>query len=263
LVGPRLSYKEDNHLNYFSVLQRTDPLFILGTGRSGTHWIGQILDSHSEVEAMIEERPFLNWSTRMALEPARSGHLYLPMVLAYRARLLLTRARILADKSHPNIWQAEKLALSFPAAKFVAIQRGVEATVASMMRHDGVLLWQKNWREYSLPNRFLGINETNAEGYESFSVAKKCALRWLAHAKQLENLEKRLGDKVFIIEYEKLSDSPKEVLMNLRFFLGLKREFDTPQVKVDSRKKWKGQLSTDDLSDISDVVCGKMNDLYD
>src|SRR3712207_6711549 len=45
------------------------PIFVLGTGRSGTTWMGRILDSHAEIAASIERRRFFRLSTQMALDP--------------------------------------------------------------------------------------------------------------------------------------------------------------------------------------------------
>ena len=33
------------------------PIFVIGTGRSGTHWIGYILAAHPDIRATIEVSP--------------------------------------------------------------------------------------------------------------------------------------------------------------------------------------------------------------
>ena len=46
-------------------------IFVLGTGRSGTHWLGYILDAHPDIHVAIEERTKFRLATRAALRPGR------------------------------------------------------------------------------------------------------------------------------------------------------------------------------------------------
>ncbi len=54
----------------------TRPIFVIGTGRSGTHWLGYSLGNHPEIRATIEVQPMFGLSTRMALNPALEMQLF-------------------------------------------------------------------------------------------------------------------------------------------------------------------------------------------
>ena|GEM_PF-6704601 len=43
-------------------------IFIVGCGRSGTHWLGYILDAHPDIVATIEKRSIFRKVTAMALD---------------------------------------------------------------------------------------------------------------------------------------------------------------------------------------------------
>ena len=132
-------------------------------------------------------------STQMAMNPGLEKRLYPQLVKAYKQELSKSAPKLYMDKSHPNIWLAEKLKASFPRALFIGIERNPYATVASMMKHKGVTAWHSRWREFPVPNRFLGISATEAEGYENIPIASQCAMRWLAHHSRMSRLENILG----------------------------------------------------------------------
>jgi hypothetical protein len=72
--------------------------------------------------------------------------------------VLSFRKNFYLDKSHPNIWIADKIKEEFPEAKFVGIERNPFATVSSMLKHRGVMKWHRDWKSFPVPNRFLGID---------------------------------------------------------------------------------------------------------
>jgi hypothetical protein len=120
---------------------RADPIFVLGTGRSGTHWVAWILQPHPKLATLVEKPPIFNWVTEMAIDPTAEGRLFARLVERYRLEAANMRPKRLLDKSHPNIWLAEALAKSLPDAQFVGILRDVFGTVASSLRHAGVRYW--------------------------------------------------------------------------------------------------------------------------
>lgn len=232
----------------------TRPVFVIGTGRSGTHWLGYSLGSHPEVLATVEGRPMFGLSTRMALNPTLEGKLFWRLVMAYKLQLLRAAPRLYVDKSHPNIWIAEKLQKAFPQALFVGIERNPYATVASMMKHGGVSAWHRRWREFPIPNRFLGITHEIADTYDSIPFASQCAMRWLAHHRRMNELKSALGDALLLITYESFTQNTEHTIHGLKQFLGLHQALPIPEVKTESLNKWKSQLSDAELVDIQDIV---------
>ena len=231
-----------------------EPIFIIGTDRSGTHWIARTLAAHPEVRATIEQKPMFKWATKMAANPAMEDELFPKLVRLYKWQVFRSAPQHYLDKSHPSIWFAERLAEAFPAARFVGIQRDPFATVSSMLRHKGASGWAHAWRTYPVPNRFLGITAELADGYEELPLASKCALKWLSHRDELSRLQETLDGNVLVVEYESLISNTEEELAKLQAFLRLRLAIPTPEVKDGSLDKWRSQLSSDEIEQISSIV---------
>ena len=176
-------------LRYLLGKCQTRPIFVIGTGRSGTHWLAGTLKTHREIRATIEVKPMFRWATQMALDASTQPRLLPKLIFAYRRQLFYSAPRLYLDKSHPNIWLAEPLKAAFPTAQFLAIERNPYATVASMLRHRGVAAWHQRWRDFPVPNRFLGISEELAEHYDELPLAARCAHRWLANRQRIVELD--------------------------------------------------------------------------
>ena len=232
----------------------TYPVFVIGTGRSGTHWLGYSLGDHPEIRATVEGKPMFELSTRMALNPELENALYPKLVSAYKWQLFKSVPRVYLDKTHPNIWIAERLKESFPDALFVGIERDPYATVASMMKHKGVAAWHRRWKEFPVPNRFLGITKGLESSYDDLPLASQCAMRWVAHRTRMRELKSILGDALFLISYEKFARETEGVIQDIRKFLNLKKPVPVPSVKVESLSKWKQQLSDEEILQIQTIV---------
>lgn len=241
-------------LKYIFGISTTFPIFVIGTGRSGTHWLGYSLVNHPEVRATVEVQPMFSLSTRIALNPTLEGKLFGRLVAAYRWQLLKSSPRLFLDKSHPNIWIAEKLKGAFPKSLFVAIERNPYATVASMMKHRGVSAWHKRWREFPIPNRFLGITPELADTYDTIPFASQCAMRWVAHHEKINELRNTLDSDLLVISYELFAHDTEKTVNELQQFLGLHNPIPIPDVKTDSLDKWKGQLSDEEVIQIQNIV---------
>lgn len=229
-------------------------IFVVGTGRSGTHWLGFIIGAHPDIVATVEKPPIFQWVTQMALRPDTVDRLYPKLARRYRQEHGAILPKHYLDKSHPNIWIAELLAESFPEALFVGIKRDVFGTVNSMLQHAGVLAWIHRWRDYPLPNRFLGIGPDFVAAYDALPLEAKCAVRWKAHVLQLEYLEGVLGKRLMILEYDRLQTDTATELSRISTFLDLKTSIPPPHVKTRSLDKWRHELSEAQQRNISDAV---------
>ena len=244
----------DSVAGYRAVKTRPDLVLIIGTGRSGTHWLAHILRSHSRFRVTFERFPMFPLATRMAIDPRLRPALFPLLVLSYRAERLASAGRIYADKSHPAIWIAERLAAALPSAFFIGMQRDPFATVCSMMRRDGVRAWHERWRHYPIPNEFLGITRELAPRYDSLSLAARCALRWRAHRDRMECLRTALGDRLHVIGYEQLARDPERELRVLQRRLGLDTAFPPPAVDREAPGRWRTLLTQADVADIASIV---------
>lgn len=230
------------------------PLFIIGTGRSGTHWLAETLSRHESLDVAVEVQPRFRWSAEMALNPGREADLFWRLCLSYRFAQWTRAPRRVVDKSHPNLWIAERLTRAFPESQFLAIRRGVYATVASMLRCPPVMEWHRRWREYPLPNRFLGIGMDLAARYDGLSPAGQCTLRWLAHRDRIQFLETNLGERLLVVDYEAMMDDIEDTLAAIGQFIGLSRPLEIPPIRTESRSKWRHVLSDEDIRAIDDLL---------
>ena len=233
---------------------RSGVVFVMGSGRNGTHWLGYILDSHPDIRATVEKVEIFEVVTRMAMVPHERHALISQLIREYRGQRAGTAERWYADKSHPSLWIAEYLADAIPPARFIGILRDPYQAVASMIRHEGVSRWPTIWREFPVPNRFLGIDHAEAERYDRRTTAEKHALRWLSHARRLDELEPILGPRMHRVRYEDIQQRTPDVLEGLRHFLGLDRPFPEPDIRTDSMTKWREVLSPDDIAAIEAIT---------
>lgn len=241
-------------LKYLLGRSNNKPVFVIGTGRSGTHWLGYSLEAHPEICATIEAKPMFDLSTRIALNQPLEHKLLPKLLRVYKLQLLKAAPRLYVDKTHPNIWIAEKLHRAFPNALFLGIERNPYATVASMMKHGGVSAWHRRWREFPIPNRFLGITEEISKYYDDIPFASQCAMRWHAHHQKLNELRGTLGSALHTLSYETFAHNPATVVEGIQHFLGLKAPMPVPEVKLDSLHKWREALSDSDVANVEKVV---------
>lgn len=108
----------------------------------------------------------------------------------YEAEMQKAYHRIYVDKSHPAIWFAKELKEKFPDSLFIAIVRNPYAVIASMMKHGGVRWWVEHWKDYPIPNNFLGISFDNLKDYEKMDIVERFAMRYKSHFYELFRLKK-------------------------------------------------------------------------
>lgn len=230
------------------------PVFILGCGRSGTHLLANALSAHPSIHATIEAEPMFGLSTALAMDPRLEPVAFAELVHHYRNELGRSPRPVYVDKSHPNLWLADKLQDAFPEGRFLGIERNVFATVASMMKHRGVSAWHFRWKEFPVPNRFLGITDEWAAVYDDLSLAARCALRWRAHKEQMVRIRYALGARIAVLSYEQLVSDAEASLRRLREFLELDAPIPVPAIDRMALTRWSRELSEPDRARICDVV---------
>lgn len=222
-------------------------IFIAGTGRSGTHLMGQVISTHPKITGRIEEPDTFKLITEIATTQDFEKFwsiAKLKMLLWCRIRRIKWKSsNIVLEKSHPSLWIAESLLSWFKNdVLFICMVRGLEATVSSMLHHKGVLSWY-NRLPQNKPNRFLGIDKTNMETFHKLSLEEKCTLRWLSHKREIYRLKEKYPDRVEIVSYEELIKNPKIQMNVIAKFIGIANEFNIEQIEFSSLYKWKSKLS--------------------
>ncbi|MEP2770531.1 MAG: sulfotransferase [Fulvivirga sp.] len=227
-------------------------IFVIGSGRSGTHLIGRIIGSHQDVDPYIEDERTFTLSTKIATQQVERGKIK-KLIKNYKNLFNKSKSPAILEKSHPNIWFVEELLAAFPEAKFVGIYRDVYSTVSSMLQHEGVSNWF-NLLPLNVSNPFLGISNKNKEVYASLSIEQKSALRWESHKVRLLDLAKKLPSNVMVMNYNDLLLNQDEHLEKLSKFLGLTNQFKPESFNLESLNKWKSYLNKDQISRIDEVI---------
>lgn len=229
-------------------------VFVIGSGRNGTHLLGRILGSHPDAKLFLEDPIFFDLSKKIATKRRINPFLLRRLIAKYKKALDQLEKKILVEKSHTNIWIAEKLNEKFRGISyFVGIKRDVFSTVSSMLNHDGVMHWY-DILDQSKPNSFLGITDQNKSYFANLPLESRCTLRWLSHVRKLESLKEKLKNNYLLIEYEELiNDLPGQINI-LSEFLDVENLFFPEDLQKSSLYKWKNHLTSSQIKNIQDTL---------
>jgi Sulfotransferase family len=233
------------------------PIFIIGCARSGTTWLGRILGQGEGLNVTIENPIIFPLVDEAVLYWVRRDELVERLISIYRTQISKAGTDVYVDKSHQNIWLVELIDQAFPAARYVAIERQPYATIASMMRHSGVRRHFIYWRNYPLPNRHLGIRESDAPHYDALPLSIKCAFRWQSHQERLIELRARLGDRLHFIRYERLVEDTEAEIERLSAFVG--RPLRTAAAELAPLIKWRTAFSMQQRARIDEAIAERGN----
>lgn len=224
-------------------------IFVVGCGRSGTHWLGYTLASHPDIVGQIEVQPAFGMAHEMAWDPFVERDRMHELFALYDAIHARIRPKHFADKSHSALWLVQPLAAHFPEARFVAIRRRVLPTVASMLNHAGVLSHYARWNANPGPNRFLGV--TDVASYAALPIHLRCALRVIASSNEIQRLAGQSDCRIHVIEYDQMQSDPTGETSRLADFLDVADTFNPPAAKPASLVKWKTALSAAQIQEIT------------
>ena len=182
-------------------------IFIVGTGRSGTHFATRTLRGFSNIWDPHDGKEYPEILYPIAKAAIR--HKSFPHIARgyYLAKSREGAGRVLLDQHHPNLFFIPDLLGIYPDAVFLYPRRPIEQIVASMMRHQGILNWYdyaKAWRPFRrvpMPNQFLGIDRRAQ--IDGLPLALLCAYRVIAHLRKLEAMMARFS-QVRVLSYENL-----------------------------------------------------------
>lgn len=224
-------------------------IFIVGCGRSGTNWLGNIINTSKEIYTTIEAPETFNLVTDIVIKGKKE--LLNNLINRYDSISNLVKPLHYADKSHHNLWLVDDLVSEFSDSKFIGIYREVYGTVASMLKHKGVLSWFDTWDKYPVPNKFLGITNYNENIYNNYSLIEKCTLRWASHYDQLIYLQEKYTDKFLSINYDDLVDNIDQEVDKINKFLNL----DSVKVVPVKKSLYKhNDLSFKDREEIANII---------
>jgi len=229
-------------------------IFVIGCGRSGTHWLGHTLASHPDIVTQIEVQPAFGMVFEMAWDPSVERTRLEELVRIYEAAHERVLPKHFADKSHPALWFAEALAERFAEARFISIRRRILPTVGSMLHHSGVLRHHERWRKTPELNRFLGVTDVGA--YQALSNELRCALRVIVSSNEIDRLATQSKCRLHAIEYEEMQADPTREARRLATFLEVSDAFAPPPPRAASLSKWRETLNSKQIDEITTFADG-------
>lgn len=228
-------------------------IIVVGSGRSGTHLLGNLVGTSKQVTASIEDRELFPLITKAAttndreLIPAISDKL--------DTRLKNCTTKFYLEKSHPLLWMAEDSSLAKLPIKYIGINRDPYATVASMLKHYYVRRWCENWDKLPQPNIFLGTSQDNLQDYKKMTIAQKCTMRWISHNKELERLSYIFPKEQYLrLRYEDVLNNTKQSVGKIEEFLGIGDIDKKFKMNKESLRKWKKDLTSEQKKQIDSTV---------
>lgn len=227
------------------------PIFIIGTGRSGTTILGKILSMHKEVGFLNE--PKAAWHSICSYEDVigsysredaqfRLGESDATQEVIKRARriygayLLLTAARRVVDKYPEMIFRMPFIKKIFPDAKFIFLVRSGMDTCRSIVawnsRHRQLRRgeihdwWGVNKRKWHmLVDQVVRNDDVLCQEIEGIQAITEpvdmAAVEWYVTMKEGLSQMRAYPDSVCRVYYEELVSKPREVLESLADFCGL------------------------------------------
>lgn len=233
-------------------------VFIVGTGRSGTHFTVRLMNgfenAHDPASGQ-ENEEILQDLAKAAIHhrlPSKGTEQY------YHNFFQETQA-VLLDQHHPNLYFVNHWSEIFDDIVFLYPQRPAYQIVASMMRHSGVMSWyeyarrpkQRTINRIPYPNRFLGL--------ESFSELKTlpphllCAHRVIAHQREFMSSAAAANGRLRKIDYVALVQDPLAAFSSVfseAEMARLGRYIPTEQPKQGPLTKYKDVLSDQEVEEI-------------
>ena len=241
-----------------SVLSRTgshdtlqQPIFVVGTGRSGTTLLGRILSVHPEIGFLNEPKAL--WHRAITDEDIIGSYSEVPgrycltaadatpevverLRRLYCNYLRTVRRRRVVDKYPEAVYRAEFILSAMPDARIIWVLRDGADTVASIERwstsHADARAgqsdnwWGRNDRKWlalvdQVCSREPSLVPHISELKSLTRDVDRAALEWSLNALQGQAIQDEYPNSVTQLRYEDLVDEPESCLRALAGFCGL------------------------------------------
>ena len=248
LVFSLLKRFAENNNRYKSVEK---PIFILGTGRSGTTILGIVLSMHREVGYLNEPKAMWhlihphediigNYSQaeakyRLTAEDA-TNEMRQRAAQMFGAYLKATRSKRLVDKYPELIFRVDFVRAIFPDARFIFLVRNGWDTchsIATWSKRLGVHIndekhdwWGVNDRKWRLLVEQLvktdSVFSQTADEIKKFDRhLDRAAVEWILTMREGLHLMQTSPDDIHLVRFEDLTSQPDETLLTLCDFCEL------------------------------------------
>jgi len=199
----------------FDAPQDKHPIFILGMPRSGTSLVEQILSGHSEVFAAGEVETLGRIIPQIAFSASRIGKPILKQIsqgYSDDLRRMPTDKSLITDKMPLNL-------------KWIGIIRAIfpEAPILHLKRHPMAVCFS-NFRNFF-----------RAEGMSYSHDLMDIGRFYLAYDTLMQHWYKLYGEAITTVDYEKLTENPKEEIAKLLLVVGL--DWQDACLKIEDNKR--------------------------
>jgi hypothetical protein len=191
-------------------------IFIVGTGRSGTHFTARLLAGFAHVRDPWNGEESDVVRREVAFSAVHHRQLGKAAVNYFAGQLWATGPNeVFLDQHHPNLFHIPQLLRVESDAIFLYPRRPIEQIVASMLTHRSVLSWYQfaERNPIPFPNAFLGLESADQMTHLAQHVL--CAKRVLAHERKFAEMTQLYPDKVRAVDYVALVETPQRALEQL------------------------------------------------
>ena len=255
----------------------SDPVFIVGCGRSGTTIFGSALSKHASITYLNEPREIWYaaypetdiWTSRAA---SRGGKLCLTesdvgsrksskLSRLFYLETILTRRPFLVEKLPVNNFRLKFIRAIFPNARFVHIYRNGLEVARSIEKtcEDGAWFGADSYKWDKLVEYAQERGEIGQLTEICTTYFDKGLFEWRLSTEAVVEFLKTLPDNQYYeLSYDELMDEPVEVVARVLDFIGVGRDerVDNFVSAIVSRKS--GKLAKEDISEQSELIGGEL-----
>lgn len=230
-----------------------ESIFIVGTGRSGTHFLNESLLQFRNIYNPFLEKENSRIQSLITKNIIHSEKLDSQIKFFYKQQInKLKKKLIFLDKCHPNLFYLNYINKISKKSIYFYLYRPMSQIVSSMYDHEGVNKWYEYILQYKVryPNIFLGLNSETDLKLKKYILFTK---RIISHHKYALKMKKKYKERFRIVLYDDLVRENKKTLFKL-FYPNEKKMIGkfTREIKcnITSLKKFKKKLNNNQINEI-------------
>lgn len=235
------------------------PIFIIGSSRSGTTMLADLLNSFPEICSFTEDI-LIRKNMRLMVESPE----LIPQKILDLEKILVRLSGInpdqrILEKSPGHSLLSKPLADYFSDAKFIHIVRNACDVSSSMLKHEWIA---DELREIHKVFWFKLLPVEFQQEWSKLGTWERGILRWAVYvdsARQIASYQNRYLE----VRYEEICQSPRECVQNILTFLelntfpGLERQL--AEIKPKSVDRWQKENLTSEQSQFHQKVLSVFN----
>jgi LPS sulfotransferase NodH len=255
----------------------SEPIFIIGCGRSGTTILGKLIEQHPSVVYLNEPRHIWTfepktdiWSSRAQLNGGKlcmdekdfNARVAAKIQRGFSTELRLHGKQKLIEKLPVNSFRIRYIRSLFPTARFIhMVRNGVEVaySISELFEKTGQWFGQDGYKWQLLVDYALSRGEQDLVNLCSDDAVLKGMLEWhLSVSSAIEELEKLPATSNLEIRYEELVDSPTKICELLQEFIGLNQSNEMHHFASTQISRRSSKIDLQSISPNMKKIGGKM-----